>query len=427
MTRSLPSKPSLEQLKKQARNVLKSHKSRDTSCCAVLKNLYQFKDKPDSAVMKAEIGLQEVHHALAMEYGFKSWGEMKKTILGRTDSLKYLHIHCGDWPAKGLQNSLVAGDVHVWREIYVEGPVLGNVPTDTFRRARADYLSNSIDHDTGNVLQGINARYDMLANAGKYGEVVLWFDSCLFDQTIMIHLLDQCANQKWDGTELSLICVDLALGELTGDELFALMDRRNPVTAEETVLAHDAWGAFTSADPTNIERVLKGDCFALPYLADALHRHMEQYPSVHNGLNRTQNQVLKAVASGAAKLGPLFVAATTDAEERPFMGDGSLWRVIDALADGENPLLGLTGPGRLTEHVDLGAGYDKPSLKDLRKWSVSITGTGIDVLEGRQDFIRLNGIDTWIGGVHLQGAESQWRWDEESNCLMRANGTPIMS
>jgi hypothetical protein len=31
----------------------------------------------------------------------------------------------------------------------------------------------------------------------------------------------------------------------------------------------------------------------------------------------------------------------------------------------------------------------------------------------------LNGIDRWIGGVHLQGQETDWRWDEENGRLLR--------
>ena len=33
------------------------------------------------------------------------------------------------------------------------------------------------------------------------------------------------------------------------------------------------------------------------------------------------------------------------------------------------------------------------------------------MLAGRGDAIRLNGIDRWIGGVHLVGADAEWRWD----------------
>jgi type IV pilus assembly protein PilB len=77
MTRQLPSKPSIEQLRNQAKDIHKAHKNGEHSCCAVLRNLHQFKDKPDEEILKTEVGLQEIQFALAMEYGFKNWNELK--------------------------------------------------------------------------------------------------------------------------------------------------------------------------------------------------------------------------------------------------------------------------------------------------------------------------------------------------------------
>lgn len=44
---------------------------------------------------------------------------------------------------------------------------------------------------------------------------------------------------------------------------------------------------------------------------------------------------------------------------------------------------------------------------------------GKAVLAGKQDAVRLNGIDKWFGGVHLQGAEAAWRWDEEPGKIVQ--------
>ena len=41
-----------------------------------------------------------------------------------------------------------------------------------------------------------------------------------------------------------------------------------------------------------------------------------------------------------------------------------------------------------------------------------MTERGCAVLDGREDRIGLNGIDRWLGGVHLSGGEAVWRWDE---------------
>ena len=38
------------------------------------------------------------------------------------------------------------------------------------------------------------------------------------------------------------------------------------------------------------------------------------------------------------------------------------------------------------------------------------------MLDGEADHVALNGIDRWVGGVHLRGAPP-WRWDEWREAL----------
>lgn len=80
MTKSLPPNPSVKFLKLEAKSLLKTHRRADPSCCDVLRNLHQFKDKPAPEILKSEIGLQQVQFALAMEYGFKNWEELMGVV-----------------------------------------------------------------------------------------------------------------------------------------------------------------------------------------------------------------------------------------------------------------------------------------------------------------------------------------------------------
>jgi len=48
-----------------------------------------------------------------------------------------------------------------------------------------------------------------------------------------------------------------------------------------------------------------------------------------------------------------------------------------------------------------------------------LTETGERVLAGEADHVALNGIDRWIGGVHLLGHQPKWRWDERQNKVVR--------
>ena len=52
----------------------------------------------------------------------------------------------------------------------------------------------------------------------------------------------------------------------------------------------------------------------------------------------------------------------------------------------------------------------KAPLLEQSEGVIRITEAGREVLAGKHDFVRLNGIDRWLGGVHLRGAEAQWRW-----------------
>jgi hypothetical protein len=116
--------------------------------------------------------------------------------------------------------------------------------------------------------------------------------------------------------------------------------------------------------------------------------------------------VLAAVADGAPDAGVAFVRAAAR-ETRPYMGDTTCFGRMDRMAEGPHPLLRLDPPGRPVE----------------RTTGVRLTGTGARVLAGEADQIALNGIDRWIGGVHLQGHHVPWRWDDGTETIVHLPGT----
>ena len=427
MTRSLPPKPSVKFLKLEAKSILKAHKNADSSCCEVLRHLHQFKGRSDEEILSTELKLSDCQFAIAMEYGFKSWSDLKKHVLDKMDNHKYLHIICGDFAADILRNSTVPGDVQVWMEIFIEGPAPGNVSEEEWRRVRAEFISTQYftTMSMESALQGADDRYKNLEKAKDYEEVVLWFDACIFDQTLMIHLIDRLAKIDLGNTKLSLICageypgleVFNGFGELTPEQMAPFFNTRHEITPVEIKLAGDAWKAFTSENPKDIEKIIEGDCSALPYLSNALKRFLQKYPSVQNGLNRTQNQIMKVVNEGETKLADIF-SAVSNMEKPKFMGDTSFWQFIHDLATAPVPLLKVEGPETLDKISKVDC--EMPTKKELRKWNVFITNTGKKVLNGEEDFIKLNGIDCWLGGVHLQGNDARWRWDEQSEKLLEA-------
>jgi len=83
MSSVLPPKPSLEQLKKQAKDLFAAHADRSPTCLSVLRHLHRFKDSPDQAVFTATLKLADIQFALAMEYGFTTWDELVRHLESR--------------------------------------------------------------------------------------------------------------------------------------------------------------------------------------------------------------------------------------------------------------------------------------------------------------------------------------------------------
>jgi hypothetical protein len=312
-----------------------------------------------------------------------------------------LHIADGESVAGTLREAAIRGSISIYGDLLFEGPAPAGLGDEAWRNVRASFLA-AVRFDTIEEAQRyLRACDDALAAFPQYDEVVIWLDHGLSRQLILIKVLDWFSRQNLADVKLSLICigrypsVDLfaGLGQLTGDQLKSLVDTRPPVTEAQFQLARMAWNAFTSPDPTAIERFIASDTSALPFIAGAFRRHLEQFPSVDGGLSCTERQALSIVRDKRSLAGRRLFESVQRMEEQIFMGDASFYRMMADVSACRNPLVRISD----TRHSGLGV--------------VTITDVGRSVIEGRSDHIQLNGIDRWLGGVHLKGDEAAWRWD----------------
>ncbi|SPE38799.1 RNA polymerase, sigma-24 subunit, ECF subfamily [Candidatus Sulfopaludibacter sp. SbA6] len=298
-------------------------------------------------------------------------------------------LHVTNGASVSLDRSGLGGEVLAWIDVLHEGPVPAGLGLDDLSRLRGKFLDGAWPGPRP-AAETLSNRDAALGRFTGHDEVVLWFEHDLYDQLQLIQILDWFHGRRVP--RLSLICIDDYLGRLTGPQLARLWPSRHTVTVSELHLAAAAWHAFRAPDPIGIEELLRGDTSALPFLAGALLRHLQQFPSLENGLSRTERQILGLVDAGKRNFACLF-AADRQREERIFMGDASFARYVSGLCDCRHPLL-----------VNVRGAYD-------------LTPTGRDVLASRADSVRLNGINRWLGGVHLSGAEALWRWDERRRRL----------
>jgi hypothetical protein len=287
-------------------------------------------------------------------------------------------LHVTNGTSVGIAQTGLPGEVLYWIDILHEGPTPAGLSLEQMSEIRARFLDDADGR--------LSIRDKTLTEFRSHEEVILWFEHDLYDQLQLIQILDWFAGRDLGSTRLSLICIEGYLGELDPQELLRLFPTRHEVSAAELKLGAAAWTAFCSPDPSQIEKLLAANTSALPYLAGALRRRLEQFPSTRNGLSRSERQILEILSAGPHTFSAAFSAAA-DREEAVFLGDCVFWRYIERMRDAKTPLV------------------------EGSREKLSLTSAGEDVLHGKADAIALNGIDRWLGGVHLSGADAEWRWN----------------
>jgi hypothetical protein len=328
-----------------------------------------------------------------------------------------LHLTNGSAIIPNVRRVADRGAIVPWDDVLHEGPVPAGLGPAALRERRADFLAGSGADSYTEILKGLEQRDRALEEAlvdPRCDEIVLWFEHDLYDQLHLIQILDRVPVDgppsqgrfgEASGPRISLVQSTTYLGHQPASEYPALFEGRRVVTSAERIAARDAWGAFRSTDP-RATLDLMPRITVLPHLGPALKRHLEQFPSLRNGLSRTEQATLDVVASGVTRLGDVFVA-TQDREEAFFMGDAGFIFHIGSLIRSHRPLL------KTVEPLAPFSPYDLASL-DL---NVALTTLGGSVLSGESDRVALCGIDRWLGGVYLSGNGPVWRWDPDRQSI----------
>jgi len=80
MSLSLPPKPNLEQLKKQAKDLLKSHRIGDVSVCEAFKLIHRYTKLTRRGILQTPMSLRDAQFAVALQYGFESWRALRECV-----------------------------------------------------------------------------------------------------------------------------------------------------------------------------------------------------------------------------------------------------------------------------------------------------------------------------------------------------------
>lgn len=263
-----------------------------------------------------------------------------------------LHLTSGDTAGDLLEASGIDGEVFVWRDVLYDGPRISGWPTSETLETRAQFLSEFSDgglSPTG-VLGTLERQYEKLASTGEHDGIVLWFDACLFDQSMLAHVLTCLALKGIQSVDL--LCVDAfpgiepfnGLGQLKPEQLAPLLNHRRPVTEAQFAYARSVDRAFALQDQDQFQTLAAQANAPLPWVPAAVRRWLLETPDPETGLGRLESLALAAIRNGNRD--PMTIFRATAAAETPpqYWGDTTLWARINALAERHPPLVAIEGP-----------------------------------------------------------------------------------
>lgn len=302
---------------------------------------------------------------------------------------RIVHVCNGDITADTLSLADLPGEIRVWADALDQGPVRA-ISDEEYHRERGAFWAAQGAADAAGQVAAWDRGLDEAAGAE---ELILWFEHDLFDQLALVRLLARLARRGLPQT-LTIVSIDrhpevpnfLGFGQLKPEQLAELWPRRTPLSRDALDEAITAWIAVTAPDPRALP-FLARRIKAMPFLAGALERQLEEFPDPQSGLSRTERQVLAAIARGVASTAEL-IAATQAIDPRYPITDSLLARTLQTL-----------GRAGLLENM-------------------AVTPIGRQALAGAIDRVHDAGIDEWRGGVHLHGKGPVWRWDGQQRKLI---------
>jgi hypothetical protein len=301
-----------------------------------------------------------------------------------------LQITNGDAVISKFEEISLEGQYLPWRDILHEGPVPRTATLAELDGIRAHYIASCGWGDVDDIRETLAGRRALLEASRSMEEVVLWFEYDLYDHLQLIQILHWYHTNR-PAPKISLLLPEAHLSAVPAEVLRMIYPMRNPIDDDFLELGATAWEAFTSPDPGGLLPLLRLEEPALAYLPGNTRRLLEEYPWTTDGLSRSARQLLQAAAQGLREFPEVFEAAAA-MEEARFLGDWSAQRMLEELKP-----LALTIEG-------------------------GVTDLGRRLLAGEADWIAARGgIDTWIGGVHLVGADAPWRWDPAAETLVSAS------
>lgn len=308
-----------------------------------------------------------------------------------------LHVAPGTSAGGCMQHAfnLPAGSLLDNQDLLSIGPLRPLRTIDEWRRIREEYLETLYPEFPFSFA---DFHRDLLTNTQSVLDaksVTLWIGTGLAEQLLLCWMMQLFRILGADPEKMRV--VQFSHYPNSGEEIQSLgilnpeaLQMHPPPRSldEESLTSLDAaWSAVTAPEPSKLLTFLRESRGPLPFLQRSLQWIMFRFPDVETGLGHWEMELLKhVIEKGPTAVRVIGFTLARNIHSLDWVGDAFLFSRLKHLADQSlpQPLISITG-----------------NQANMREAEVYLTDAGKDVLAGRLNCVTVNGIDDWVGGIHL--------------------------
>ena len=259
--------------------------------------------------------------------------------------------------------------------------------------------------------------YDILSNTDKLKDadkITLWIGSGLADQILLVWMVQLFKVVSADIEKLQVIQFDKE--PANGSEVVSvaalnpaqLLKHPDPASlgGNEIEYIDRVWNALTASRPDDMMEILYDENQApLNLLHRSLKFLLGRFPDYETGLTFWDKELLKyAFTKGpkAARIIGFTMGNTMD--NLDWVGDMFLYHRLRRL-----------GHDSLAERAVILTG----NSSKMRDTEVHVTTFGEKILNGELNFVKVNGISEWIGGIRLQSKTNDL-WYRKNDAIVES-------
>ncbi|WP_299433198.1 DUF1835 domain-containing protein [uncultured Maribacter sp.] len=263
-----------------------------------------------------------------------------------------LHITNGDSFTDRLKKLNLDGDIITWREMLCEGKTLNQVGSESFWKTRYEFLHKNYKVSKSWFIEKTLKEYRSLCNHKKEDQIVLWFEYDLFCQVNMLAVISWLKTHR-KYAQISLVCSGkedktdklYTLNELTDAKLLKLYKNKTLLSLDDIEYADYVWQLYCSDNPMRLENLTDFKNYKFNYLEDALKTHLKRFPSISNGLNLMENNILQVANFKQPPSKKVFLSSLITNQGNFGFADTQYERAINRL----KPLFSSFNPTKLTK------------------------------------------------------------------------------